>query len=251
MRAANLMPRDARSLRRARAGSVRGVHVLLAVLAALVVLATLWAIAGRQVRDRTAELGRLEAAVAAAERRAGDGAAYVAFAKLAGNRVRTVKKLSATRFDWAHALREIGRVLPADVWLTGMSGVSGAGEEPPTPSTAAAPNPVVTLLGCTRSQAKVARLLARLRTIDGVRRVSLKSSEKPDGEGDESCPANRASDPSFAIALAFAVPGAAKDGVDATGQVAASAAPAPAAGRGAAVNAAASGAQAATGGGDG
>ena len=66
--------------------------------------------------------------------------------------------------------------------------------------------------------------MARLRTIDGVRKVSLKSSEKPDAKGDEPCPANRSSDPRFSIAIAFAVPGAPKATVDATGQVAAAAA---------------------------
>ena len=68
-----------------------------------------------------------------------------------------------------------------------------------------------------RSQAKVARLLARLRTIDGVRKVSLKSSEKPEAKGDAACPANRKSDPRFSIAIAFAVPGAPKASVDSTG----------------------------------
>jgi Tfp pilus assembly protein PilN len=228
MRAVNLMPRDARRLARVPSESSWGVYALLVGLAALVVLATLWTLAGKQVSDRTAKLERLQAATAAAEKRAGDGAAYVAFAKLAGKRVSTVTSLSATRFDWAHAMREVGRVLPADVWLTGMSGVSGADEAAPTPATLAAPAPVITLLGCTRSQARVAQLLARLRTIDGVRKVSLKSSEKPDSENqDAACPANRSSDPVFAIAVAFAVPGAPKDTVDSTGQIASASAAAP------------------------
>jgi Tfp pilus assembly protein PilN len=204
-------------------GSGKGVYLLLAGLAALVLLATLWALAGKQVGDRDAKLTRVNAEAAAAEQRATDGAPYVAFAKLARDRVNTVTTLSATRFDWAHAMREVGRVLPADVWLTGMSGASGADSAPPTPGTSAAPAPTITLLGCTRSQAKVARLMARLRAIDGVRKISLKTSEKPDTKGDESCPANRASDPRFAIAISFAVPGAPKDGVDATGQVTSSA----------------------------
>jgi Tfp pilus assembly protein PilN len=225
MKAVNLMPRDARGAAGlGSASSGNGVYVLLAGLAALVLLATLWAVAGRQVGDREADLQRVNTEAAAAERRATDGAPYVAFAKLATDRVNTVTTLSATRFDWAHAMREVGRVLPADVWLTGMSGSSGADSAPPTPDTSAAPAPTITLLGCTRSQAKVARLMARLRTIDGVRKIALKNSEKPDAKGDASCPANRSSDPRFAIAVSFAVPGAPKDRVDATGQVASSAA---------------------------
>lgn len=219
MRAVNLMPRDSRAMS-SGSGSGAGVYVLLAGLGALVVLATLWALAGKQVDDRAAELTVVNAKAAAAEKRAGDSAAYVAFAKLANDRVLTVSTLSATRFDWAHAMREVSRVLPADVWLSTMTGISGAVEAAPTPSASAAPAPTVTLQGCTRSQAKVARLLARLRTIDGVRKVSLKISEKPDAKGDrEACPANRVSDPHFTIAISFAVPGAPKAQVDATGQV--------------------------------
>src|SRR5204863_178608 len=180
----------------------------------------------KQIDERTAKLERTNAAIAVAEQRVGDSAAYVTFRELAGNRVSTVTTLSTTRFDWAHAMREISRVLPADAWLSAMTGVSGASDAAPTPATSAAPSPVMTLAGCTRSQAKVARLLARLRTIDGVRKVSLKSSEKPDAKGDESCPANRSSDPRFSIAIAFAVPGAPKSTVDATGQIAAAVAPA-------------------------
>ncbi len=65
--------------------------------------------------------------------------------------------------------------------------------------------------------------MARLRTIDGVRKVALKSSEKPASKGDEACPANRSADPRFTISIAFAVPGAAQDAVDETGQVTAAA----------------------------
>lgn len=232
MRAVNLMPRDARGAPGlGSAGSGAGVYVLIAGLAGLVLLATLWAFAGKQAGDREAKLATVNAQAAAAEQRATDGAPYVAFAKLASDRVNTVTTLSTTRFDWAHAMREVGRVLPGDVWLTGMSGTSGASSAPPTPATSAAPAPTITLLGCTHSQAKVARLMARLRTIDGVRKIGLKSSEKPDTKGDKSCPANRPSDPHFAIAVSFAVPGAPPDRVDATGQVVPSqsaAAPAPA-----------------------
>ena len=221
MKAVNLMPRDVR-VAGGPAGSGSGVYVLLAGLAALVAIAALWAGAHKQVGDREATLAHVTAQAAAAEKRAAAAAPYVDFAKLAETRVQTVTRLSATRFDWAHGLREVSRVLPADVWLTGLTGVSGASDGSPSPTTSAAPAPTFTLQGCTRSQAKVARLMARLRTIDGVRRVALKTSEKPDGDGDEACPAHRTSDPRITIAIAFAVPGGAKDTVDATGQIPAS-----------------------------
>jgi Tfp pilus assembly protein PilN len=223
MRAVNLMPRDGhgRSVSSSTTGAAP--YVLLAALAALVALVAVWAVANKQIGTRETKLERVSAEVAAAEKRAGDAAPYVAFAQLAQNRVQTVSTLSATRFDWAHAMREVSRVLPADVWLTGMTGASGATSSAPTPTTSAAPAPTITLNGCTRSQEKVARLMARLRSIDGVRKIALKTSEKPDDSGDEACPAHRESDPRFMIAISFAVPGAAEDGVDATGAVTASA----------------------------
>ena len=223
MRAVNLIPRDARVSSRpgvpASGGGGGGVYVLLAGLAAIVICAAVWALADKQVGDREAKLGQVTAQAQAAEKRAGAAAPYVAFEQLARERVQTVKSLSTTRFDWAHAMREISRVVPADVWLTTLSGASGADSSAPTPTTSAAPAPTITIEGCTRSQAKVARLMARLRTIDGVRKISLKSSAKPDSTGDDSCPANRPSDPHFSIAASFAVPGAPRDGVDESGQV--------------------------------
>lgn len=222
MKAIDLMPRDARVAGgKGSSGSGAGVYVLLAGLVALVALATLWASAHKQVGDRSAQLARVTAQANAAEKRAAAAAPYVEFATLAENRVDTVTRLSATRFDWAHALREVSRVVPADVWLMNLSGSSGNGSEAPSPTTSAAPAPTINMVGCTRSQAKVARLMARLRTIDGVRGVTLKSSEKPDSTGDDDgdCPANRSSDPRFTLAIGFAVPGGGKDAVDSTGQV--------------------------------
>jgi Tfp pilus assembly protein PilN len=220
MRAVNLMPRDVRAAPGSASwGSGIGVYVLLAGLAALVACTALWALAGKQIGERQATLTRVSAEAVAAESRAGAAAPYVAFAKLATDRVQTVTSLSSTRFDWAHAMREVSRVLPADVWLNGFSGTSGAVSGAPTPTTSAAPAPMISLVGCTRSQSKVARLMARLRTIDGVRSIALKSSDKPDAGGDPTCPANRANDPRFTIAISFAVPGSPAGGVDDTGRV--------------------------------
>ena len=225
MKAVNLMPREARG-GKIVTSTGNGAYVLLAGLVALVALATLWATAHKQVGEREAKVERVTAQAAAAERRAALAAPYVEFAKLAENRVQTVTRLTTTRFDWSQAMREVSRVVPADVWLTNLSGASGAGGETPSPTASAAPEPTITLVGCTRSQSKVARLMARLRTVDGVRRVALKSSAKPETGGDENCPANRTSDPRFTIAISFAMPGSTQTQVDSTGQIP-STAPAP------------------------
>ncbi len=221
MRAVNLMPPEGRPGRGARGSSsnVAAVHVLLGGLAALVVLASLWAVASRQAAGHRAQLDRANAEATAAEARAGSAEPYETFARLAKERVGTVSALAGTRFDWAHAMREISRVLPADVWLTELAGASGADGQAPSPTTSVAPAPTFKLDGCTGSQIKVALLLARLRTIDGVRDVDLSKSQKPETNGDKSCPANAETDPSFTITISFAAPGATKADVDATGQL--------------------------------
>jgi Tfp pilus assembly protein PilN len=196
------------------------VYIVLAAFAALVALAAVWASANKQVGVSRAKLDRVNAEVQVAEARGAKALPYQAFAALARDRVATVTSLSATRFDWAHGLREISRVLPDDVWLTALSGTSGASGAAPGPTTSAAPAPTFELLGCTGNQAKVARLMARLRAVDGVRDVDLRTSAKPDGPGASDCPANTVSDPRFTIAIAFAVPGAPKPTVDATGTIA-------------------------------
>lgn len=217
MRAINLIPPDA-----PRAGAVAvagiGSYILLAGLATLVVFASLWAIAGKQVNERTSKLADVTAQTRAAEARAEAAAPYETFATLAKDRVATVTSLSATRFDWAGSLREIARVLPADAWLSAMNGTAGGGDAAPETGASAAPAPTFDITGCTRSQSKVALLMTRLRAVNGVRKVTLKTSAKADGEtATGNC---RPNDPTFEITISFATPGAPKETLDATGQVA-------------------------------
>jgi hypothetical protein len=92
-----------------------------------------------------------------------------------------VSQLAASRFDWSHALHEVARVLPGNAWLTQMTAttspsvsVGGAGGT----LRQALDVPAIVIQGCTTSQASVAKLMARLRLIDGVQRVSLEDSTK-------------------------------------------------------------------------
>jgi hypothetical protein len=228
MRAVNLMPADTRTGRPSRSvsSSSYGSYFVLAGLSALLVFAALWTSASKQLSSGTDKLAKANAEAQAAEKRAEASAPYQAFAELARDRRATVSSLAATRFDWANGLREVARVVPSDVWLTGITGTSGAGDAAPGPTTSAAPAPQFEMTGCTTSQAKVAQLMARLRAVNLVRAVELKTSTKPDDTGSDDCPANKASNPTFSIVISFAVPGAAKPTLDSTGQVAA---PAPAA----------------------
>jgi Tfp pilus assembly protein PilN len=191
MRAVNLIPDDLRRGSSAAGRSGSSVYVLLGVLGVLVVLASVWTIADRTVADRQNDLVRVESEAQQAEVRAGALAPYTKFAELRDKRVETVTSLSRTRFNWPYALREISRVVPDNVSLTSLVGtvapgvaVEGAGGGGTSGLRGALAVPAVELSGCTVDQENVARYLARLRSIDGVTRVSLASSEKNDSPAD-------------------------------------------------------------------
>lgn len=220
MRAVNLIPAGERRGGGGRAGgrSGGGAYVVLAVLAVLVAVLGAYTMAGKQISEREAELAQVEGAAAAVEARAAALAPYTQFAELSRSRLETITQLADSRFDWSHALRELARVVPGDVDLLSVTGTvaPGVGVEGSSGSglRAALPVPALEMVGCARSQSEVARLLARLRAVDGVQRVTLSSSEKADagGGGEAEC-RTTAGRPQFSVivffeALAGAVPSA-------------------------------------------
>ncbi len=185
MKAVNLIPVEARrSGRPTLPAAAVAPYAVLAVLALAVVLAGTWALAGKGLADKQAELARVEREAQAAEAKGASLAPYTTFAAMRKARVETVAGLLQGRFDWAHSLREVARIVPSDVDLTSMVGtvspesrVEGSGG---VSLRGSLPVPALDLIGCAKSQSRVAVLLARLRAIDGVDRVSLASSEKSD-----------------------------------------------------------------------
>lgn len=203
MRAVNLMPADERR-GTAGGGGRSGVmaYVLLGALGVVLVAALAYALAGKAVNDRNAELADVKAKADAAEQRADALNAYIRFSQLRAKRVDTVTSLVKGRFDWAHTLHELSRVLPDDTWITSLKGntadaasASGASGVPATPS-----GPSVQLSGCTSSQQGLARVMARLRMVDGIQGVTVTSSAKADAGGDGGCGKGR---PVFDLSLAF------------------------------------------------
>ena len=187
MKAVNLIPaesaRHGRTTVAIRAGGPIGAYAVLAVLAVAVVMASAWALTSKQLGDRQAELAQVERDAQAMEAKAQSLKSFTDFAALRKARVETVSGLLDGRFDWAHSLRELARVVESDVSLTSVVGtVSPASAVPGggggSSLRTALPVPAVDLVGCAKSQAHVATLMARLRAIDGVDRVTLASSEK-------------------------------------------------------------------------
>jgi Tfp pilus assembly protein PilN len=182
MRAVNLIPSEQQRGAGGAAGkSGGGAYVLLGALALLVVLAATYVASNKSVTNKRTQLTSLNEQAAAAEARAQTLTSYTKFASIRQKRVDTVRQLADGRFDWAHALREVARVLPQNAWLSSMTGTT-------SPSVqvggsvgalrAALNNPALTINGCTTSQRAVAKLITHLRLIDGVERVTLEDSTK-------------------------------------------------------------------------
>ncbi|MCW3005055.1 MAG: hypothetical protein JWQ20_4353 [Conexibacter sp.] len=183
MRAVNLIPAEQQRGAGGAAGrSGGGAYVLLAALAVLVVMAAVYVQSGKSVDDKKAELARVTQEATQAEAKAQMLQSFTKFSSIRTKRVDTVSQLAGSRFDWAHSLREVARVLPTNAWLVSLTGttspsvnVGGAGG---SQLRGALSVPAIQIQGCTTSQASVAKMMARLRLIDGVQRVSLEDSTK-------------------------------------------------------------------------
>jgi Tfp pilus assembly protein PilN len=186
MRAVNLMPDSAGRGRRADAFQIPG-YAVIAVLAAALVLVTVYVMTNNTIADRQAQVGSLQAQAAQANAQAASLSKYIKFEQLAQTRAETVRQIAATRFDWHSALSNLSKVVPANTSLQSLYATvapgSGSGGGPGTGNTSALRSdvtvPAFELTGCTQTQDDVARLMSRLRLINGVTRVTLADSTKP------------------------------------------------------------------------
>jgi Tfp pilus assembly protein PilN len=225
MRAFNLIPAEQRSGGASLgAGRSQGAaYAVLGVLGVLAVFALLYGVANHQVSSRQAQVSSLTVQVQQAQARAAQLAPYTSFAALREQRTKAVSDLVDSRFDWAHAVHELGRVLPHGTSISSLTGTIGAAataSASPAPAAPAAPGaataaavtsatppgsvPQFTLSGCATSQSEVALTLNRLRLIDGVSEVTLQSSTKGSGGGSGSSGGCSGSDPVFTVQVAFA-----------------------------------------------
>lgn len=237
MRAVNLIPRDAQKSARGvvpgvGAGDGLGAYVVLAVLAVVAVMAAMSALAGRQLAEQRSDLVTVEREAQSAGARAATLKSYTELAAQRKSRVDTVEGLLAGRFDWSRSLRAVARAVPSDVSLTSLVGTV-------TPNSAVAGGgggslrgalavPAIDLIGCAKSHGDVSRLITSLRSMDGVQRVSLASSEKSDSAAasDTDC---RSTDkmPQFQLTVFYEAPEGIVPAVDAAAApTAADAAPA-------------------------
>jgi Tfp pilus assembly protein PilN len=186
MKAVNLIPSEERRGSAAGGRSALPTYAVLGVLAVLVVMVAAWTLTGKKVNDRKAQLSSVEQQANDAEAQANKLAAYSAFSDLRKKRADTVSSIAKSRFNWAHVMHEIARVIPTDAHLTSLSGTVSATAQAPNGSGQALqlrgsnPGPAVDIVGCANSQKNVSRMISRLRLIDGVQHVTLAESSKND-----------------------------------------------------------------------
>lgn len=222
MRAVNLIPADQR---RGGGGGFTGrsggaAYVVVAVICGLALVAALYGEAKHEIGTKQAEASRLSAEAQQAAAQASKLAPYASFVAMREERLKDVQELANTRFDWAHAMHELGRVLPTDASLTSVAGSVGAttesssssssssakttGSSTVTSATPAGSVPTFQLSGCATSQSEVALTMDRLRLIDGVSEVSLQSSTKGGSGGGKGssggCPEGY---PTFSLQVTF------------------------------------------------
>jgi Tfp pilus assembly protein PilN len=188
MRAVNLLPSDLRGTAPAAAPSAGqeraegiGAYVVLGALALCVAMLAVYVLATNTVKQKQATLEEVTAQAHAASAETAKLKPYADFDAMAKTRVETVKGLAAARFDWEQAFRDLSRSVPSDVKLQslsgdmGLPGTTGGGATDPLRGSISAP--AISLAGCAQSQPAVARMMARLRAVDGVTRVALSKSE--------------------------------------------------------------------------
>ncbi|HTB70135.1 MAG TPA: hypothetical protein VK707_04075 [Solirubrobacteraceae bacterium] len=241
MKAVNLIPSDDRAggvgVGAGRSGGAA--YAVLGLFAGLVVLALIYGLARHQASSRKSQLASIAARTQHAHESASALGSYTSFMTMREQRVQAVDQLVSSRFDWAHALHELGRVMPFGASITSFdgsvhSGTTGAtggsstsssgssGSSSSSVGSATPPGsvPTFTLGGCATSQAEVAQALERLRLIDGVSNVTLLSSTRSSSAGAGASASSCGHGPAFTAQLTFdalpSAPSAGKSGAELT-----------------------------------
>jgi Tfp pilus assembly protein PilN len=187
MKAVNLIPADQRRSSNAAGKSGGAVYVLLGGLAIVVAMVAALTMTKHSIADNTAKADALEAQAQIATAKVGNLASYQQFNEVVKTRAAGVKTLAATRIDWGQTFEQVSRVVPSDVSLTQLVASTAPGQGGGGVSLRGAlGNPAIEIVGCAPSQARVALLMARLRRLEGVQRVSVASSSKQDGSASAS-----------------------------------------------------------------
>lgn len=187
MRPVNLIPPEQRqgSQSPLRTGPLP--YIVLGALIALLAGVALLVTTNNQISERNDEIVTLKREDAEAQQKAQEMAAYVQLAEVRQTRLATIASLADSRFDWERVMRELSKVLPADVWLTSLNASatpnagsgSESGEESGSNLRGSIAGPALEISGCAKGQEGVAGFVTTLKEIDGVTRVGVQSSALP------------------------------------------------------------------------
>lgn len=234
MKAVNLIPTESKRGGTRTPSAPKGpALVLIGALLVALAFVTIYVLTSNTITERKAKIALVQSEATAAQAEAAKLTNYADFVKLADSRAATVRAIATQRFDWHVALSELSKVVPANTSLqsllatvspsatvNGAGGSTGGSAVGTGTLRSAIPNPAFEIKGCTATQDDVARLMSRLRLINGVTRVTLADSIKQDGaaagaavaasssgSGGGSCPANW---PTFDLVIFFSpLPGSA------------------------------------------
>lgn len=196
MRPVNLIPAEERHGSRSPLRTGPLPYIVLGSFVALLAGVALLVVTSNQISERKDEIVTLKREDQAAQERSQKLAAYIQLAQLRQQRVETISSLANSRFDWERVMRELSKILPADVWLTslnasaspeasgGGSGSSGGSSSGGSASgmRAAIAGPALEIGGCAKGQDGVAGFVTALKEIEGVTRVGVQSSAIPPEE---------------------------------------------------------------------
>ena len=191
MRPVNLIPPEERRGEKAPMRTGPLAYVVVALLAVALLALVVTVLTNNQISDRKAEKESLQSQVDEAQAEAKQLQSFANFASMQQAREVTVTSLAQSRFDWQRVLRELAIVIPPDVWLTNLtakvSAEAGVGESAASdsssgsaPGTSTIAGPSLDIKGCASGHDAVAAFIAALHDVDGVTRVSVVSSYRPD-----------------------------------------------------------------------
>jgi Tfp pilus assembly protein PilN len=185
MRAINLIPSDQRRGQHAPARTGPLVpYLIVGLMVAALAGVSAMVLVNNQIADREAEVAELKREEATLKVRAERLAAYTEFRAVREQRAATVAGLADSRFDWERVLRELALVLPEDVWLVKATGTASPAVTPidgaNVSTRTSVAGPALELKGCAPGQESVAAFVAALEDIDGVTRVGVATSKRPD-----------------------------------------------------------------------
>jgi Tfp pilus assembly protein PilN len=189
MRSVNLIPPDARrgDGSKMRTGGVP--YVVLGALGLLLLGVIAVAFTSKQISDKQDEVTAMEQELQTKTAKAESLTAFTTFGAVEESRSATVSSLAQSRFDWERVLNELALVIPSDVWLVKVAGKVTPDvqldEAADVSIRQTVTGPALEIVGCAPGQDAVAGFVAALEDIDGVTRVGVASSERPEQQETE------------------------------------------------------------------